>query len=60
MPPQYQIVYWTVCLIAAVVPLFVALREMGIVSRQYAQRRAELFREMNRPTPHDRNPPQPG
>jgi hypothetical protein len=60
MPPHSQMVYWTVCLVAAIVPLMVALREMGVVSRQYTQRRAELFREIARSTPHDRNPPQPG
>ena len=38
----------------------IALREITFVSRQYAQRRAELFREIARTPPQDRNPPQPG
>jgi hypothetical protein len=54
------LVYWAVCLVMAIVPLLVALREMGDVGRQYAQRRAELFRDMARSVPHDRNPRQSG
>lgn len=44
MPPLQQMLYWTACLLAGVVPLFAAIHEAGLVARQYARRRAELMR----------------
>jgi hypothetical protein len=57
---QSVMIYWTVCLFAAVAALFGALRDWASINRHYRQRRAELFRDIARLSTHDRNPPQPG
>jgi hypothetical protein len=58
MRPLQQMLYWTACLLAAVVPLFAAIHEAGIVARQYARRRAELLRAMSgRASGRDAPPP---
>lgn len=60
MPWQHVILYWSVCLFAAIAALFGALRDWASINRHYRQRRAELFRDIARLSNHDRNPPQPG
>jgi hypothetical protein len=60
MPWQNVMLYWSICLFAAVIALFGALRDWASINRQYRQRRAELFRDIARLSSQDRNPPQPG
>jgi hypothetical protein len=57
---QSVMIYWAVCLLAAVSALFGALRDWTTINRQYRQRRAELFRDIARLSTQDRNPPQMG
>lgn len=53
MPPLYRLAYWGSCLLFATGPIFAAIHEAGRVARQYARRRAELFRSFSIPPPHD-------
>jgi hypothetical protein len=53
MPPLYRLAYWGSCLLFATGPIFAAIHEAGRVARQYARRRAELFRSLSLPPPHD-------
>jgi hypothetical protein len=57
---QSVLIYWSACLLAAIMALFGALRDWASINRQYRQRRAELFRDIARLSAQDRNPPQPG
>ena len=52
LPPLQEMAYWGACLLSSFVPLFVALHEAGVVTRQYARRRAELFRGFFSSPPH--------
>jgi hypothetical protein len=53
MPPLKQIAYWGSCLLFAMGPIFAAIHEAGRVARQYARRRAELFRSFSLPPTND-------
>jgi hypothetical protein len=57
MRPLQEMLYWTACLLAGVVPLIAAIHEAGLVARQYARRRAELLRGIiGRAAPGERPP----